>query len=163
MYRNDTVVPYFALVFSAALFLMAYLNDRLRVVHEAGVVPHLTVGNIGLMAFALVLFVYGFIGLLSNWLEGSELRPGKHTPEPSSLPMVAGVVLSLLLVMLSGFFVRTLIFANNPEIGYYNATTLQAGVFGAMMFILAVLIAIYKKYFIEEEVLAEDEKGDFPW
>lgn len=163
MYRNDTVVPYFALVFSAALFLMAYLNDRMRVVHEAGVVPHLTVGNIGLMAFAMVLFVYGFIGLMSNWLEGSELRPGKHEPEPSSLPMVAGVVLAILLVVLSGFFVRTLIFANNPEIGYYNATTLQAGVFAAMMLTLALLIAIYKKFFMQEEILAEDEKGDFPW
>lgn len=163
MYRNDTVVPYFALVFSAALFLMAYLNNQMRVMHEAGVVPHLTVGNIGLMAFAMVLFVYGFIGLLSNWLEGSELRPGKHEPEPSSLPMVAGVVLSLLLVMLSGFFVRTLVFANNPETGYYSATTLQAGVFASMMLILALLIAIYKKYFVPEEVLAEDEKSDFPW
>jgi uncharacterized membrane protein len=77
--------------------------------------------------------------------------------------MVAGVVLSILLVMLSGFFVRTLIFANNPELGYYNATTLQAGVFSAMMLILALLIAIYKKYFMPEEVLVEDEKGDFPW
>jgi hypothetical protein len=127
------------------------------------VVPHLTVGNIGLMAFAMVLFLYGFIGLMSNWLEGSELRLGKREPEPSSLPMVAGVVLSILLVILSGFFVRTLIFANNPELGYYNATTLQAGVFGAMMLILALLIATYKKYFMPEEVLAEDEKGDFPW
>lgn len=163
MYRNDTVVPYFALVFSVALFLMAYLNNQMRVVHEAGVVPHLTVGNIGLMAFAAVLFVYGFIGLLSNWLEGSELYPGQHNPEPSSLPMVAGVVLSILLVLLSGFFVRTLVFANNPEIGYYNATTLQAGVFAAMMVIMALLIAIYKKYFMPEEVLAEDEKSDFPW
>lgn len=163
MYRNDTVVPYFALVFSAALFLMAYLNNQMRVVHEAGVVPHLTVGNIGLIAFAIVLFVYGFIGLMSNWLEGSELRPGKHEPEPSSLPMVAGVVLAILLVVLSGFFVRTLIFANNPEIGYYNATTLQAGVFAAMMLTLALLIAIYKKFFMQEEILAEDEKGDFPW
>jgi hypothetical protein len=163
MYRNDTVVPYFALVFSVALFLMAYLNNQMRVVHEAGMVPHLTVGNIGLMAFAVVLFVYGFIGLMSNWLEGSELYPGQHNPEPSSLPMVAGVVLSILLVLLSGFFVRALVFANNPEIGYYNATTLQAGVFAAMMLIMALLIAIYKKYFMPEEVLAEDEKSDFPW
>jgi len=163
MYRNDTLVPYFALVFSAALFLMAYLNNQMRVVHEAGAVPHLTVGNIGLIAFAMVLFIYGVIGLMSNWLEGSELRPGRHQPEPSSLPMVAGVVLSVLLVVLSGFFVRTLVFANNPETGYYNPSTLQAGVFASMMLLLALLIAIYKKFFIEEEILAEDDKGEFPW
>lgn len=73
------------------------------------------------------------------------------------------MVLSVLLVVLSGFFVRTLVFANNPETGYYNPSTLQAGVFASMMLLLALLIAIYKKFFIEEEILAEDDKGEFPW
>jgi succinate dehydrogenase hydrophobic anchor subunit len=139
---------------------MTYLNTQILVGPEE---KKLTVGSIGLMAFAMVLFMYGFIGLLSNWLEGSELRPGIHQPEPSSLPMVAGVVLAILLVVLSGFFVRALIFANNPETGFYNDTTLQAGVFASMMLLLALMIAIYKKFFMMEEVLAEDEKGDFPW
>jgi hypothetical protein len=163
MYRNDRVIPAFALLFSAALFFMTYLNTQTRVIKEADVVPHLTVGSIGLMAFAIVLFIYGFIGLMSNWLEGSELHLGKHAVEPSTLPVVAGVVLTLLLVAVAGVFVRTLVFANNPEIAYYNNTALQAGLFGAMMLILALLLGIYKKFFQDEEVLAEDEKGEFPW
>jgi hypothetical protein len=162
MYRNDTVVPYFALVFSAALFLISYLNVQL--LFDRGVeLARLPVGTIGLMAFGMVLFLYGFIGLISNWLEGSELRPGRHHPEPSSLPVVVGVALSILLVVLSGFFVRTLVFAADPEFGYYSDPTLQGGVFASMMLLLAVLIVIYKKFFMEEEVLAEDEKSEFPW
>lgn len=162
MYRNDTVVPYFALVFSAALFLISYLNIQL--LFDRGVELHrLTVGTMGLVTFGMVFFLYGFIGLISNWLEGSELRPGKHQPEPSSLPVVVGVVLSILLVVLSGFFARTLVFANNPEFGYYNDPTLQAGVFASIMLLLAVLIVVYKKFFMEEEVLVENEKSEFPW
>ena len=166
MYRNDRVVPAFALVFAIALFFMAYLNTQTRVVEKVieGAPPAMSVGTKGLLVFAFVLFVYGFIGLMSNWLEGSEFRPGIHNPEPSSLPVVAGVVLSLLLVVLAGVFVRILL-PIVPEEGepYSTPTWLQGGVFAGMMMILAFLIAIYKKFFQQEEVLAEDEKGDFPW
>lgn len=160
MYRNDTIVPFFALVFAAALFLMSYLNTQGRVVKEEGIVPHLTVGTIGLMAFGMVLFMYGFIGLISNWLEGSEMKPGKHEPQASSLPVVAGVVLSLLLVVVAGFFGRAMLYSN--EIAY-NANALQGGLFAGMMLLVALLLVIYKKFFQTEEVVAEDEKSDFPW
>ncbi|MDX2008091.1 MAG: cytochrome C [Meiothermus sp.] len=166
MYRNDRIVPAAALVFAFALFFMAYLNTQTRVVEKVleGAPPAMSVGTKGLLVFAFVLFIYGFIGLMSNWLEGSEFRPGVHTPEPSSLPVIAGIVLSLMLVVLSGVFVRTLL-PITPAEGdpYYAPAWLQGGVFGAMMLILAFLIAIYKKFFQVEEVLAEDEKGDFPW
>lgn len=163
MYRNDAVVPYFALVFSAALFLMAFLNTRDRV-NEVPVMagaPHpVSVGTIGLMAFGMALFIYGFVGLLSLWLEGSELRPGVHDPQPSTAPTVAGVILSILLVMVSGFFARVLLYSNTTG---YNPTALQGGLFAAMMLIIALLLAIYKKFFLKEEVLAESENSDFPW
>jgi hypothetical protein len=160
VYRNDAIVPFFALVLAAALFLMGYLNTQNRVIHEAGVVPHLTVGTIGLVAFGVVLFIYGFIGLLSTWLEGIEMRPGLHQPEPSSLPVVAGVVLALALVGVAGFFARSLIYSAQTG---HNPHALQGGLFAAMMLLLALLFAIYKKFFQAEEVLAEDEKSDFPW
>lgn len=159
MYKNDTIVPFGAILAAAALFLMTYLNTHMRVM-ESGTVPHLTVGSIGLMAFAMVLFMYGFIGLISNYLEGSEMRPGKHMAPPSSLPMVAGVVLSLLLVGLSGFFARTLVYAAKEG---FNPNALQGGVFAAMMFLIALLVVIYMKFFLEQEVLAEADKAEFPW
>lgn len=168
MYRNDRIVPAYSLLLSIVLFFMAYLNANTRVFekHLEGTPPTMSVGTKGLMVFAFVLFVYGFIGLLSNWLEGSEFRPGIHNPEPSSLPVVAGVVLAILLVVLSGFFIRTLLPIPAAEAGgdpTSAPTWLQGGVFAGMMMILAFLIAIYKKFFQQEEVLAEDEKGDFPW
>ena len=166
MYRNDRIVPAYALLLSIVLFFMAYLNTNTRVFekHIEGAPPAMSVGTKGLMVFAFVLFVYGFIGLMSNWLEGSEFRPGIHNPEPSSLPVVAGVILAGLLVVLSGFFVRTLLPVVPAEGDPYSTPTwLQGGVFAGMMLILAFLIAIYKKFFQQEEVLAEDEKGDFPW
>jgi len=163
MYRNDAVVPYFALVFSVALFLMAYLNTSTRVVERpvmAGAPQMLSVGTIGLLAFATAFFIYGFIGLLSRWLEGSELRPMVHDPEPSTAPMVAGVVLSILLVVIAGFFARALAYS---IVTNYNPTALQGGLFAAMMLIIALLITIYKKFFMKEEVVAEAGKSDFPW
>lgn len=161
MYRNDAVMPAYALVFSLALFLMSFLNGR-NIAARLGHTPEeLTIGQIGLMAFAAVLFMYGFIGLLSNWLEGTELKPGRHEPNPSSAPVVAGVVLSLALVIASGFFVRTLVFAGQKD--GFNVTWLQGGLFAGMLLIIALLLSIYKKFFMTEEVLAEDEKGEFPW
>ncbi len=160
MYRNDAVVPTFALIFALALFYMAFLDGQHVAALEGRMPEVLTVGQIGLMAFGMVLSLYGFIGLLSNWLEGAELRPGKHYPTPSSLPMVAGAVLALLLVAVSGFFARTLAFS---FVNSYNVPALQGGLFAAMMLLMALMIAIYKKFFMEEEVLAEDEHSDFPW
>lgn len=161
MYRNDAVVPAYALVFSLALFFMSFMNGRTIAARLGHTPEELTIGQIGLMAFAAVLFMYGFVGLLSNWLEGAEMRPGIHYPNPSSAPVVAGVVLSLALVLASGFFVRSLVFAASKEGS--NVTWLQGGLFAAMMLIIAVLVSIYKKFFMAEEVLAEDEKSEFPW
>lgn len=163
MYKNDTVVPFAAILAAAALFLMAYLNTQQRVTEGVaipGAQPALSVGTIGLVAFAMVFLIYGFIGLISNYLEGAEMRPGLHSAPPSSLPVVAGVVLSLLLVGLSGFFARTLVYAAKES---FNPNALQGGVFAAMMLVIALLLVIYKKFFQEEEVLAEEEKGEFPW
>ncbi|MBF6594151.1 MAG: cytochrome C [Thermaceae bacterium] len=163
MHKNDTVVPFGALLFAVALFLMAFLDNQNRVsetVAIPGAAHSLSVGIIGLMAFGMVMFIYGFIGLVGNYLEGTELRPSKHIAGPSSLPVVAGVVLSLLLVGLAGFFARTLVYAAKEG---FNPSSLQGGVFAAMMLIIAILLVIYKKFFMEEEVLAEEEKGEFPW
>ena len=160
MYRNDAVVPAFAIIFSIALFWMTYLDGQRIALLEGHTPKELSVGQIGLMAFAMVLFVYGFVSLISYWLEGAELKPGKHLPAPGSLPMVAGVILSVLLVAIAGFFVRALAFGT---IAKYHSASLQGGLFAAMMLLIALLATIYKKYFMGEEVLAEDEKSDFPW
>jgi hypothetical protein len=161
VYRNDPVVPVFSLIPSAALFLATYLDGQ----HIAALGTYaypgaLTEGQIGLMSFAGLFFLYGFIGLISTWLEGTEIYPGKRDPEPSSLPVVAGVILSLLLTAVSGFFVRTLAYSSIHKI---RPDALEGGLFAAMMLLIAILLALYRKFFMTEEVLAEDEHSDFPW
>ena len=62
MYRNDPILPTFALILAAGLFYAAYLDGR-HIARLLGHVPEeLSVGQIGLMAFGAVLLLYGLMG-----------------------------------------------------------------------------------------------------
>ena len=160
MYRNDPVLPTFALILALGLFYAAYL-DGLHIARLLGHTPEeLSVGQIGLMAFGALLLLYGLMGLVSYWLEGVELRPGRRFPEPSTAPVAAGVVLVLLLTALSGFFVRLLVYSAQSG---HNPTWLQGLVFGAISLVVAALFGIYHRFFGREEVITEEEKSEFPW
>ena len=117
-------------------------------------------GQIGLMAFGAVLLLYGLMGLVSYWLEGIELRPGRHFPTPSTAPVAAGVILVLLLTALSGFFVRLLVYSAQTG---HNPTWLQGLIFGSISLVVAALFGIYRRFFGREEVITEEEKSEFPW
>jgi hypothetical protein len=160
MYRNDPILPTFSLILALGLFYMAYL-DGLHIARLLGHTPEeLSVGQIGLVAFGAVFLLYGLIGLTSYWLEGIELRPGRHFPTPSTTPLAAGVVLVLLLTALSGFFVRLIIYSGQTG---HNPTWLQGLVFGSISLVVAALLGIYKKFFGRDEVITEGEKSEFPW
>jgi hypothetical protein len=160
MFRNDTIIPFLALLISFGLGLMAYLDGQ----HIAGLAgrtqAELSVGQIGLIAFGIVLFLYGLIGSISAWLEGEELRPGKHLPRLGRTPVVIGVILAVALVVLSGLFVNSVFRA--LETGK-NAPAVQGGLIALSLIIAAVLLAITKKYLVGDETLAEDEHQEFPW
>mgnify|MGYP003406590727 FL=1 len=160
MYRNDPILPTFALILAAGLFYAAYLDGR-HIARLLGHVPEeLSVGQIGLMAFGAVLLLYGLMGLVSYWLEGIELRPGRHFPTPSTAPVAAGVILVLLLTALSGFFVRLLVYSAQTG---HNPTWLQGLIFGSISLVVAALFEIYRRFFGWEEVINEVEKREFPW
>ena len=160
MYRNDPILPTFALILAAGLFYAAYLDGR-HIARLLGHVPEeLSVGQIGLMAFGAVLLLYGLMGLVSYWLEGIELRPGRHFPAPASAPVAAGVILVLLLTALSGFFVRLLVYSAQTG---HNPTWLQGLIFGSISLVVAALFGIYRRFFGREEVITEEEKSEFPW
>ena len=160
MYRNDPILPTFSLILALGLFYAAYL-DGLHIARLLGHTPEeLSVGQIGLMAFGAVFLLYGLIGLTSYWLEGVELRPGRHFPTPSTAPVAAGVVLVLLLTALSGFFVRLIIYSGQTG---YNPTWLQGLIFGSISLVVAALFGIYKRFFGRDEVITEEEKSEFPW
>ncbi len=159
MYRNDTVIPFFSILFSAALFLMAYLDGQ-HIARLAGHTPEeLSVGQIGLMAFGIVFFLYGAIGYLSNWLEGEELRPHRKLADPGNTHVI-GIVLSLLAVALSGFFARVILYDLQNETTF---PALEGGLFGAIFLVAALLLVMYKKFYQDEEVLTEHEDSEVPW
>ena len=159
MYRNDTVIPFFSILFSAALFLMAYLDGQ-HIARLAGHTPEeLSVGQIGLMAFGIVFFLYGALGYLSNWLEGEELRPHRKLADPGNTHVI-GIVLSLLAVALSGFFARVILYDLQNETTF---PALEGGLFGAIFLVAALLLVMYKKFYQDEEVLTEHEDSEVPW
>lgn len=160
MYRNDPVIPTFSLILALGLFYTAYLDGRLIAKLVGHTPQELSVGQIGLMAFGAVFLLYGLIGLVSFWLEGLELRPGRHFPEPSTTPLVVGVILVLLLTAMAGFFVRILIYAAQTG---HNPTWLQGALFEGMSLVVAVLLGIYKKFYGRDEAVMEEEKSEFPW
>jgi len=162
MYRNDTIGPFFALLFSVALYLATYLDGKHIAALHGGKLPHaaLSEGQIGLVAFATLFLIYGLIGYFSVWLEGVELRPGRHVPSPSPLAVAAALVLAVAEAALGGFFVRLMIHHYTVE---PVSPAAEGAVFGAMMLIAALLIAIYKKYYLGDEVLIEEEHSEVPW
>lgn len=161
MARNDALIPFWALVIALVLGWAAYLDGSRVAVLSGGNAPAaLSVGQIGLVTFSLVFAVYGMIGLVSVWLEGTELRPGRHTPEPGGGPLVAGTLLALLLAAASGMFVHDI--RRSLQTAEVHAAS-EGMIFGAMALLSALLIIVYKKYVVGEEAIAEDEHSEVPW
>jgi len=158
MYRNDRVVPFFTLLFAAALFLMSYLDGR-HITALAGKPEPLSVGQIGLISFGLVLVVYGIIGYISVWLEGEELRPGVHKARPGAAQWV-GMALSALAVALSGLFVQAIVHSLRTQ---QNHPAAEGIIFGAISLTVAGLLMVYKHYYQDDEVHVESEDSEVPW
>ncbi len=160
MYRNDATGPFFALLLAAALYLSAYLDGRRIAAMGGGYEDALTVGQIGLITFATLFLIYALIGFFSIWLEGEELRPGRHLPSPGAAVPLVAVLLAVIEAALGGFFVRLMLHHLTVE---PVSAAAQGAVFGAMMLVGAVLLAIYKKYYLGDEVLVEEEHSEVPW
>lgn len=160
MYRNDTVLPFFGILFGVALWYMAYL-DGLHIARLAGHTPEeLSVGQLGLITFGIVFFLFGAIGYISAWLEGSELRPGRHEAEGGAAPMVVIFVLAILLVGLSGLFVNAIVYGltEGPV-----KPAFMGQLAAAILLVMTLLLVVYKKFFVDDEVLVEDEHSEVPW
>lgn len=159
MYRNDRVIPFFTLVFAAALFLMSYLDGRHITALSGGKPQPLSVGQIGLISLGLVFLVYGIIGFISVWLEGRELRPGVHKARPGKAQWV-GMALSVLAVALSGLFVQAIVHSLKTQENHPGA---EGIIFGAISLTVAGLLMVYKHYYQDDEVHVESEDSEVPW
>lgn len=159
MYRNDRVIPFFTLLFAAALFFMAYMDGRHITALSGGKPQPLSVGQIGLITFGLVLLAYGLIGFISVWLEGLELRPGIHLARPGRGQWV-GIVLSVLAVALSGLFVQGIVHSLRTQ---QTDPALEGTIFAAISACVAGLLMLYKHDYQDDEVHVESEDSEVPW
>ncbi|WP_229778003.1 MULTISPECIES: c-type cytochrome [Deinococcus] len=139
----------------------AVLKNRSRFVPEDLKLPEIFLGT-----FILVLLTYGLIGLYSVWAEGLELHPGIHKVRSTPLATL-GILTTLgLSILFSVLFVRQMVTdyagwgAKEPVMPNVTAE----GFYAAMILLmLAASIGLYKKYFMDGEVLVEDTSGEFPW
>ena len=170
MFKNDTIIPFFSLVFAAVMFLSTYFDGLYLQALHGGPREDLSVGQIGLVAFGMVFLIYGLVGYLSVWLEGVELRPGHHpAPDAGLAPVVSTIVLSILLVALGGMFAQLVVRGLNerlasPELvqGIPNPA-LEGVLLGGILIVIAMIILIIKKFLLDAEVLSEDEHSEVPW
>ncbi|WP_350244473.1 cytochrome c [Deinococcus sonorensis] len=137
------------------------LRVRSRFVPEEIILP-----EIFLVTFVVLLLTYGLIGLYSYWTEGTELRPGIHKSRSSPLSMTAMVATLAGVVLFSVLFVREILrsiadMAATPPVA---PQVTQEGFYAAMVvLLLALAVGLYKKFFMDDEVLVEDASGEFPW
>ncbi|WP_221091259.1 c-type cytochrome [Deinococcus aquaedulcis] len=139
----------------------AVLKNRSRFVPEDLKLP-----EIFLATFVMVLLTYGLIGLYSVWAEGQELHPGIHKVRSTPLATL-GIITTLgLTVLFSILFVRQMVtdFAGWAAKEPVMPNVTMEGFYAAMILLmLAASIALYKKFFMDGEVLVEDASGEFPW
>lgn len=137
------------------------LKNRSRFVPEDIQLPH-----IWLLTFMMVLLTYGLIGLYSVWAEGLELHPGIHKVRATPLAMLSIATTTVLTVLFSVLFIRQM---NIDYQGWAAKTPVTPnvtaeGLYAALIVLsLAASVALYKKFFMDGEVLVEDASGEFPW
>ncbi|GGO41236.1 cytochrome c6 [Deinococcus humi] len=139
----------------------AVLKNRSRLVPEDIKLP-----EIFLATFIMVLLTYGLIGLYSVWTEGTELHPGIHKVRSTPIAMLGMVTTLGLILLFSVLFARQMVIdyagwgANEPVMPNVTAE----GFYAAMIILLlALAVGLYKKFFMDGEVLVEDASGEFPW
>lgn len=139
----------------------AVLKNRSRFVPEDIKLP-----EIFLATFIMVLLSYGLIGLYSVWAEGVELHPGIHKVRATPVAMLSMVITLILSVMFSVLFVRQMMvdYAGWAAREPVSPNVTAEGFYAAMIVLtLAAAVGLYKKFFMDGEVLVEDASGEFPW
>ncbi len=137
------------------------LKNRSRFVPE-----DLNLIEIFLTTFIIVLLTYGIIGLYSVWAEGVELVPGIHKVHSTPVVMLGMLSTLALTVVFSVLFARQMMtdYAGWSAKEPITPNVTSEGFYAAMILLtLALAIGLYKKFFMDGEVLVEDTSGEFPW
>lgn len=135
------------------------LKNRGRMVPD-----HIGLPEIFFLSFAMVLMAYGLIGIYSYWAEGAELKPGLHKVRATPVAMVLMALNLIFSLVCSVMFARQMM----ADYAAWNAgitpNAAQEGLWaGLLVLSLAIAVGLYKKYFMDGEVLVEEASGEFPW
>jgi hypothetical protein len=111
--------------------------------------------QIGLVAWAFALAVFGLQGLLSVAVEGRELRPGS-TPPRLTDPLSAAMAVLALLLCAAAVVLGVGISRNLPVQTIGTAA-------GLGCIALALLMLLYKEAFLGDEAAIEPREDGLPW
>ena len=117
--------------------------------------PALTELEIGLVAWALALAIFGVQGLLSVAIEGRELRPGRAEPRLTDPLSVAIAAFALALLAISPLL-GIAILGGWPPAGVGTLA-------GAGCLILGLLLVLYKEAFVGAEAALDERDDGIPW
>lgn len=119
---------------------------------------HLDAYEIGLIAWGFLLALYGLQGILSVWLEGRELVPGRSRRE--ARPESPLWVLSIALGLTAFVLVWAVRFIQELPTAPSRQLALDAG----LLFLgLAAMLVLYRKYFLADEIVAQERDDGVPW
>jgi hypothetical protein len=160
MFRNDTLAPFLALVASVPLAFATWATRRRAAEITGQLPPSLTSVQIALLALSALLVIYGCVGLLSVWLEGRMLRPGVRSPTAAVAALAIGIVSSVAIVVLAAFLVAAV---RSDLRGEHVAPVREGAILAAISLLCAIVLTVYRKYFMQEEALVEEEDSEVPW
>ena len=146
--RNTVGLPIVAIVLAIAFLLLVANNHAVNP-------GHFNVVEIGAIAAAAGLAIYGVMGLISVLVEGRELKPGSSPPHLTGSLSVSVVVISLLLLVTG----VTLAYGLASD---WGATAI--GLLAALgCFLLAAMLVAYKEGFLGEEARFDRRDDGVPW
>lgn len=148
--NNSPRLPTTCLLLAVGLIAAVFVNHKLL-----GDGIWLSEVEIGAVAVALTLGIFGIQGLTSVLLEGVELRPGRYAPRLTNPLSLAIVLLSIILLATSGVLVYALTSDWSPS--------WVGAIAGAAMIDLSLLLVIYKEAFVGDEVSFDDRVDGVPW
>jgi hypothetical protein len=146
--RNSSGLPKVALVIAAVLAVIVAITHGINS-------EHLNVIEIGAVATAVALLIYGIQGLISVVVDGEELTPGT-TPPHLTDSLSDGIVVVSSLLIINGL---TLAYglADNWGTGYIGVLA------GTGCFLLAAMLVAYKEAFLGEEARFDRRDDGVPW
>lgn len=144
--RNSPRLPSVALI--AALVLTALVWWT----HDSGPLNELELGGV---AWAIGLTIFGLQGLLSVLIEGQELHPGRVRPRLTGVLSLGIVVFSIALIITATFLAYGLT-------ADWSAERIGA-IAGAGCLAVALLLVFYKEGFLGDEACFDEREDGVPW